>query len=100
MAGSTGVSTSPNDAIRVTHRVVASTVDSLYPLLGVKRLKAAADSAAAASIRGPLTAKASSNTSPASRTIRLRLQRTAPRVNAGSARRITLRQGARVIEDS
>src|SRR5262245_59654640 len=42
MAGSAGVSsTSPNVAIRVTHRVVASTVDSLYPLyplLGVKRL--------------------------------------------------------------
>src|SRR5262245_39630373 len=38
MAGSAGVSTSPNDAIRVTHRVVASNVDSLYPILGVKRL--------------------------------------------------------------
>src|SRR5262245_61515873 len=41
MAGSASVSTSPNDTIRVTHRVVASAVDSLYPLyplLGVKRL--------------------------------------------------------------
>src|SRR5262245_11082357 len=42
MACSADVSTSPSGAIRVTPRVVASTVDSLYPtLLGVKRLKAA-----------------------------------------------------------
>jgi hypothetical protein len=39
-------------------------------------------------------------TSRESRTIRLRSQRTAPRANAGPVPPITLRQGARVIEDS
>src|SRR5262249_1046220 len=53
-----------------------------------------------ASIRGHLTAKASWSTLPASRTTRLHSLPTEPPASCWPGIPITLRQGARVIEDS